>query len=1481
MSACFEQCFGQRSFLHTVRTTLCFVYVVSLHLLALLAGAQTATEVNCGALSSTNRAIDVPAGSTFVARCQHNAAEPSRRLAVTAALQVQFRCGSGSAVVFDGWRQRNGSLEIVPLKSTALVGVRIETRGFVTVEASTGHALSFVAATITNCTLVLGDMTTLRGPSTVASFLATDVKHSIIAVGMDSVLSTTGYAAAAVVSEGAGNGVLKLLNVTLSSQRGSSVSAVSTSGTRTDYIAVLGVAGNKVTAVDCTFAATGSFVFAKGARAVVSVGVVGYGTGGIIGAISTNIVAIATTITATESNVSAYGGVCTASVGCAGACTSAGCTSVINAAGGTLSAASSNVLAAATGPSVASVGCATSAGSGPSFINITAYTFTVTSSDVSAEGTYSVVAVGFANYGFAVSQLDALNVTLLSSSSSVTSLGVASVASVGLAGASPGNDHGSTINAVATTISAITTNAIAQGTHSVVSVGLASYCSSITCTSTMNTASVSLRTSSSNVTTRGSDRAVASAGVAGYGSGTSTILAVDLNFSTVASNISAQGDASVASVGTASNGARSSVNATSLVVSVAASDVSARGAYSVASAGLACYGLKGSAIHSVGANMDITSSNVTAQGTACVTSVGLASYGENCRVAASGARLSAASSGVVTRAAGHSTAGLGFSCYGSGNSAISAAGTQLSAVSSHVTVQGTFSVTSVGFASYGTSSGVIDTADARLSAVSSDVAADGTMCVAAVAVASSASANMSAIINTLDEFTVFVCASSVASAGRHSVAAAGVATAGGLAVTGAFVNARNSRLSAGGREAHFSIACTSASPCGCIVAMGLVAFTVASAASASTRANRLVLFNSTLEQPSPQPTSKAAVCASLGNATVFDGVLIVNATFTCGILGWAHTKTAVAKGAAIVLGTQSPHAFPGASTNGSGYAGPLGTVSDASAQTRAMCEMLLLPVNSPVTPAPVPVVGTATKTRAHAIDANKTATNSRDRHTPSTTQHGQRPDLTSRTHSTSRSGALGSARSSRTCSSPQSVGTSTSRGEGSRSKTMAGRALRTRSVSDSIRVVRLESIEQAKPTAPLIPPTAVAAVTGASAIVAAATGLVGVPTASRPAVVGAAVRMSVCIVDGDGPEVPPYEAMPVQFAVLNHRAATAGLATATNSLFVALCLVAGYVAAGQAKLPRQVDGELNLRESLAHVAATVPLSYIGPALMEFSVAWLTAAGVGTVHGGLGPWWTCFVAGLGMAIGGWLLLLWRARGVASTTLETKSADSTGAESDTVSHSPSHRRSQWTVLIAPLIKSTRDVKSPIVRYAFFVELGTGLVFSALSGVRVESLCVAKCVAATLLAFGFLAYLVVIKPATERIDHWFGVLFAVLQVATSAVVTAAVVGRGSESASSGFLDAAQMISLASLSTLLVQAVVSLIVACRVRSPPVVGGAPSASQGYQDDFAQEAPLLSVPATVTAAHASPVAGGTLGPHDPQVAVRANPLRRLTANHKT
>jgi hypothetical protein len=864
-----------------------------------------------------------------------------------------------------------------------------------------------------------------------------------------------------------------------------------------------------------------------------------------------------------------------------------------------------------------------------------------------------------------------------------------------------------------------------------------------------------IRVAASTVTTRVSGNAAVSVGIVAYASSTGN------------------------------NGASSStVTANNATIEVQSSDIAAYASgHAVASVGVVSYSYRyssdsGPAVCTSSSTLAVDTaavssiaSNVTALGNSAVSSVGFASYAMS-----DGAPLSVTSSSVVNVKAVTVIVAL-----------------------TNATSFGSYAVASGGFASYSrsaSSTSTITVARADVLITRSDVVASATQAVASAAIAnvavlaSSPSRSQVRVTNA----TVSVCSSRVLTVGRVGVAAAGAASTVSLSISRTRLAVVNSMVALGIAGA----ACSSGTPCSLLAMASFAASKVDTSATTDTRSNRLLLLGSSFSQASPQLPAYAPTCANLGNATTFDLVLVGNTTFDCGGVGWAQTQTSVASGSAWVFNISNPLSlFPGASSNGS-----LVVVPTQACDAEALCayerDCGLAPTSSPLLPQ---------RSATYTLHSQLVVRNS-----PSwtrTTTQSRLPD-----------GSQHPGTSSPLTTASVTLAALTSTHRGTRTATADALFVGTRSATMLSRTVPVDSVP---PTnlddavhPPLIANAVTVAATGSAGVAAVAAGLVGLPVASRPAVVGAAVRLSACVADGDGPEVPPYEAMPVQFVKLGTTAATSGLATATNTAFVLACVGGSYAVARE---QTHINGDLFTRASLAHVAATVPLSYIGPAVAEFSVSWMTAAAAGTAgSSGLGYWWVSFAAGVAFITGSCLLLLWAAAARADDQ-------------------------RWTTLVGPLVEATRDEASPRVRYAFFVELGTSLLFSALSGIRVESLCAAKCVAATLVALAFLGYLVVIQPARSRMDHWFGAAFAALQALTGALVTAAVLGgRQSATAPSWAttaMDAAQTVNLVTLALLILQASVGVAAAAvrmRRRSQQAVRHDSEPSSDLLP------PLLSVP---------------------------------------
>jgi hypothetical protein len=977
---------------------------------------------------------------------------------------------------------------------------------------------------------------------------------------------------------------------------------------------------------------------------------------------------------------------------------------------------------------------------------------------------------------------------------------------------------------------------------------------------------------------------------------------------------------------------RSSIRAT-------ASNVSVSGIYAVTSVGLSGYcncrldrgtNNNHATLDAEGTSIHSGSSNVTAKGYSSVASVGVTLLTETCGV--TNTAVTRAAKSVVSADASNVTAtgtgvvaAVGFAI-GAAKSTFAVEQSQLRANSSNITASGDFWVAAVGFASSG--SGSITANDALVSVVSSSVTARGKY----DAVASAGIAGSSAVFSglgserniTADGLSITVVAATVSAAGATAVASAGIvyvvygigdkATAfaravnvtivvcasyvggvGRLGVAAASV-VSNVRLIAGHTQLYVSggssvlvngtddsvgLNCNINDPCGYHSVTGFASpVVVKSVAFDTTRSNTLLVLDSDLFQASPSYARQTSACANLSDASLFGGVLIANTSFACDRVGWAQSGTSVTASTAVVLLARGGNAssFPGASDDDTSAAGHLGTVAEARDRAAENCGWQGQ-LGSPHDARSATKSGQNTRTVTWSLTrpsartvspsdgerANprhphaQTASGTEPRVGESTTVPVPAPTRFAQTTSHTRAATI-------TASPPDRTFTASRRNEARPARDNGG-----------------ETTALAATSFPFVPGTVVAAATGTAALVVAVGGLIGVPVASRPAVVGAAVRLSNCVADGDGPEVPPYDAMPVQFATLDTTLASAGLATTTNALFVVMCIAGGYaISVGEATVDG--GGEPSMRASIAHVTATVPLSYVGPALMEFSVTWLSAARDGTGVDGSGPWWICFVAAVGVAVGGWLLLLLQARrwvppavpgdgAAAGPAPPASSSDSTVGRllGVTPPSRPATTAARWAVLVGPLIDSTRDTISPVVRYAFFVELGSGFLFSALSGVRADALCVAKCVSATLVALGFLAYLVVVRPAHERVDHWFGIAFALLQFSTGGLVTAGVLGhrssaRGDTSWPDAVLDAAQTVNLVTLGLLVVQGVVGIVMAVRKGTAErrKVGLAAAATVAG----GTSSPLLTVP--TTGAPPAAACGGCEGDDDEQHRANSN-----------
>jgi hypothetical protein len=317
-------------------------------------------EVDCSRFANVNVTVPiiefvVPAGTSYVGRCRHDAIDPALRISTSVAVTIIFRCGQNSTLTLESWQQRNGSLKIMPVAGEAnLEGVRIVTTGSTKVE-SDSHALTLVAGSISRCSLELDDGSVRRGGDTAASFLLPaagirSVSDSAILVGERcEVTAIGGYAAAAIISDTTGAGALDLFNVSFGARSGSVVRAsASASSGRRDFVVVLGAAARVVFLTQCTINAFGIIAEATGKYGVASVGFVSYG-----GSIGAKVIVALAQISASASSVTAQGDSAVASVGVAAVCSGSSLGNV-SASGARLAAVSSNISAIGTS-AVASV----------------------------------------------------------------------------------------------------------------------------------------------------------------------------------------------------------------------------------------------------------------------------------------------------------------------------------------------------------------------------------------------------------------------------------------------------------------------------------------------------------------------------------------------------------------------------------------------------------------------------------------------------------------------------------------------------------------------------------------------------------------------------------------------------------------------------------------------------------------------------------------------------------------------------------------------------------------------------------------------------------------------------------------------------------------------------------------------------------------------------------------------------------------------
>jgi hypothetical protein len=94
-----------------------------------------------------------------------------------------------------------------------------------------------------------------------------------------------------------------------------------------------------------------------------------------------------------------------------------------------------------------------------------------------------------------------------------------------------------------------------------------------------------------------------------------------------------------------------------------------------------------------------------------------------------------------------------------------------------------------------------------------------------------------------------------------------------------------------------------------------------------------------------------------------------------------------------------------------------------------------------------------------------------------------------------------------------------------------------------------------------------------------------------------------------------------------------------------------------------------------------------------------------------------------------------------------------------------RKRHAVLV-PLCAASRDDTKWYIRYYYFIDVGSAMIFSAACGIRsqVSWHCYATTLLALLMAVLILVYFAVLRPPAERVEQVFAAGFAALQVLTA---------------------------------------------------------------------------------------------------------------------
>jgi hypothetical protein len=392
---------------------------------------------------------------------------------------------------------------------------------------------------------------------------------------------------------------------------------------------------------------------------------------------------------------------------------------------------------------------------------------------------------------------------------------------------------------------------------------------------------------------------------------------------------------------------------------------------------------------STGARLTAVSSTLSATnpGAGCVATLGLAVYNQASIVAtlivADGITVTADNSSISV-VAGSAVTGMGIVSFSDGPTGpnagkVNASWMRVTVTSSNVTATASYNASAIlGISSFSsrnndtsvTADGVV------LAVVESNVTSTLGSRGATVGVFSSALASFT-------NGTIAVCESVVTALGLQFLAAVGLMAAQSLAISHTRVNVVSSIISAGP-------AVTTCPPnaCGNLTALS---FTTANAVSPTTLPpfNSFVLVRVMVNQQA-SAAQVNATCVNLGNATLFDGMLIAHSQISCAGAGWVGGATTLSNGVLVNVTGASIVNFPTATVVSSSdlaamrttSTGILGSVAYALHTSEKTCGRFLHSTNTATLTATESRTIPPTASASPSLTVSKSVTVTRSR-TPS------------------------------------------------------------------------------------------------------------------------------------------------------------------------------------------------------------------------------------------------------------------------------------------------------------------------------------------------------------------------------------------------------------------------------------------------------------------------------------------------------------------